>query len=163
MSINLSILIMMATTVFSSSKSENTKHSFEYTIQTTASPETIWHIWTDVAQWHQWDTGLKSATLKGKFQLGAKGKLTPDKGPKANFKITAIHEGKSYTFRTGLPLGGLYVERYLNTQNGITSFTHRVSFKGLGGRLLSGSLGKRYKAMLPEVMNKIKQIAEQKE
>ena len=155
-----SILLMMAsTTTLQAQTAKGTNKAFEYTITTSASAEQIWAIWTDVNNWHTWDTGLKAATLDGPFQEGSKGKLIPDKGPKSTFKITAYQAGRSYTFRTGLPLGGLYVERILEEKNGKTQFTHKVYFKGIGGRLIAGSLGKRYRGMLPEAMKKIQQLA----
>ena len=30
---------------------------FSHTVETSASPEAIWAIWTDVPNWKQWDDG----------------------------------------------------------------------------------------------------------
>ncbi|MEL7123624.1 MAG: SRPBCC family protein [Bacteroidota bacterium] len=139
---------------------EGTNKAFEYTLQTTASPEQIWTIWTDVENWHLWDSGLQTATLEGQFKLNAKGKLIPDKGPKSNFKITHYTDGETYTMKTPLPLGSLNIERILETKEGKTYFTHRVYFKGLTAGIFAGSFGKRYRELLPQAMLEIKKIAE---
>ncbi|MEM6726470.1 MAG: polyketide cyclase, partial [Bacteroidota bacterium] len=111
--------------------------------------------------WQAWDTGLKSANLNGPFQLGTKGKLKPDKGPSAKFKIVAFEQGQSYTFKTNLPFGGLYVKRFLQkTPRGI-QFTHEVWFTGLTKKLFARKFGPRYQEMLPKVMQSLKTIAEQ--
>lgn len=154
-------ILFSMTTINNTQIAEGTNKAFQFTIATTATPEKIWQIWTDVPNWKVWDTGLQSAELKGDFKVGTKGVLIPDKGPKAKFKITEFKEGKSYAFRTGLPFGSLVIERVLEEKEGKTLFTHKVSFKGLGGSLFAGSLGKRYRKMLPEVMERIKQLVEE--
>jgi Polyketide cyclase / dehydrase and lipid transport len=141
--------------------SQKTPLQFKHTEYTTASPASIWKIWTDVPNWKQWDDGLKEATLRGAWAVGAKGKLTPDKGPKAKFFIDSLDEGKSYTFKTRIPFGFLVITRTLTTENERTAFTHEVSFTGLLKKPFDRSLGKRYQGMLPVAMRKIKAIAEQ--
>ena len=69
-------------------------------------------------------------------------------------------EGTSYTFKTKLPLGGLYVKRYLTEENGITRYTHEVWFKGLTAGIFANAFGGKFRAMLPEVMLNIKKIVE---
>ena len=137
------------------------KH-FWHTLETSASPETIWKIWADVPNWQIWDTEIEKAELKGDFAKGTKGILFPKKGRKAKFKIVAIEEGKSYTFKTNLPLGGLFVKRTLEVRNGKTFFTHEVWFQGLTKGVFSKMLGKEFRKVLPEVMQNIQKIAESK-
>lgn len=144
----------------STNNTPSNKH-FKHTLATTASPETIWAIWTDVDHWQDWDSGLQSAELKGPFTTGTKGRLIPLKGPKATFVITEYEEGKSYTFKTRLPLGGLYVKRFWEINDGKTYFTHEVTFKGLTGGLFARGMGKQFREMLPGVLEKIREIAEQ--
>lgn len=139
------------------------KRSFSHTLETQAAPADIWHWWTDIEHWQDWDTGLQSAVLTGPFAQGTKGVLLPDKGPKARFTITAYTPGVSYAFATQLPLGKLVVERTLHTDQGKTFFTHTVSFQGLSAPLFYRILGKRYRQMLPPVMEKLRELAEKGE
>ena len=69
-------------------------------------------------------------------------------------------ENQSYTYKTSLPLGGLYVKRFLSIQNGKTTFTHEVWFEGLSKKLFAKMLGGNFRKMLPEVLQNIKNIAE---
>ena len=135
---------------------------FSHTESTTASSDKIWHVWIDVPNWKQWDKGLKEATLEGEFNVGAKGKLIPDKGPKSKFVISALEPNKSYTFKTKIPFGWLIIRHTLETKENKTFFTHDVQFTGLLKRVLSNKLGKNYRVMLPSVMTEIKLIAEKK-
>lgn len=141
---------------------QQTNYHFQHTEQTTATPEAIWKIWTDVPNWKQWDDGLQDAQIDGEFKTGTKGKLIPDKGPKSKFIIDAVDPGKSYTFKARIPLGWLIIKRTLVVQESQTVFTHDVQFTGIFKKPLGNKIGKRYRTMLPEVMGKIKTLAESK-
>lgn len=152
--------IMMSSVSYAQKKEKAIQ--FKHSVTTTASAEQIWHIWTDVQNWHQWDSGLKSATLKaGIFKVDAKGSLIPDKGPKAKFIISEVVEGHSYTFKTKIPFGWLIVKRYLKQEGDQVVFTHDVQFTGLLKGMFGKMMGAKYKEMLPQVMEKVKEIAEQ--
>jgi Polyketide cyclase / dehydrase and lipid transport len=137
-----------------------TNKHFWHTVETTANPDKIWQIWTDVANWNQWDSGLKSSEMTEKFTLDATGSIISLEGRKSKFKVVDFKEGKSYTFKTNLLFGGLYVKRFWEIKNGKTAFTHEVWFSGLTGGIFAGQFGPTFRKMLPDVLNKIKEIAE---
>jgi len=140
---------------------EGSNTHFRWTIETTAAPENIWRIWTDVPNWPVWDAGLKSAELNGNFGLNAKGKLRPDQGPASKFKIAEFENGKMYVLKTSIPFGSLTVRRNLEVRAGRTFFTHEVRFTGLLKGVFGKKFGARYRVLLPEAMEKIKTLAEE--
>ncbi|MEM8908893.1 MAG: SRPBCC family protein [Bacteroidota bacterium] len=150
----------MITSSNAQEKTSSPKH-FWHTVETKALPEQIWSIWIDVNNWHLWDSGLQSAAMAEPFALKAKGKIVSLQGRQSKFKVVAYEAGASYTFKTKLPLGGLFVKRYLEVRDGKTYFTHEVWFKGMTAGLFAKKFGKDFQAMLPEVMDKIKVLAEQ--
>lgn len=154
-------LLAAVQAVAQSAQPPQTNTHFSHTLLTDAPPETIWAIWTDVPGWYRWDDGLKTAELAGPFAVGTRGRLIPDKGPKADFVITDLVPGHSYTFRTKLPLGSLHVKRFLTVQNGQTAFTHEVWFTGLTKGIFGRALGRNYRRILPAVMGKINTLARQ--
>jgi len=153
------ISINFAMTAQAQEKKATNKH-FWHTEITTASPEKVWAIWTNVPQWENWDTGFKNAEIQGDFKLNAKGFIYSLEGRKSKFKIVEFQEGQAYTFKTNLPLGGLYVKRYLAVKNGQTHFTHEVWFKGIIAGIFAKAFGKKFREMLPQVLANIKEIAE---
>ncbi|NUO02848.1 MAG: SRPBCC family protein [Saprospiraceae bacterium] len=155
---NLCFTILMFTTMAAQAQESN--YHFSHTETTTAPAARIWQVWTDVPNWKQWDKGLKEAILEGEFAIGAKGKIIPDKGPKSKFVVTELKPGESYTFKTRIPFGWLIIRRYLTHTAGITRFTHEVEFTGVLKKALGKNPGKRYRAMLPEVMRTIAALAE---
>ena len=134
---------------------------FGQTLETSASPEMIWTIWTNVQAWPTWDTELEYAKLEGPFVLGAKGKLKAKGNQEAEFVITALEPGRSYTFSTILPMNSsLNVQRSLEQTGTQTSFTHLVTFEGPLAAPISNQLGPVYRAALPMVMERIRVLAE---
>lgn len=149
----------IVSTLNAQDKRPNNKH-FWYTMETSASPETIWEIWTDVVHWKDWDLGLKDASVKGEFKLNSKGIIISLENRKSKFKVVEYIEGSTYTLKTKLPLGSLYVKRYLTTENNKTVFTHEVWFKGLSGGIFARAFGNKFRKLLPDVLAQIKEIAE---
>jgi hypothetical protein len=157
----LSIVLILTAMTLQAQHTEQTNKHFWHTVETTANPETIWNIWTDVANWKNWDLGLKDASMDETFSLHAKGNIISLEGRKSKFKIVALEEGKSYTFKTKLLLSSLYVKRSLTVQDGKTLFTHEVWFKGFTAGIFAKAFGGDFRALLPKAMDKIKEIAEQ--
>jgi len=156
---SLFIKVLLGASLTTSVKEPSNKH-FWNTVETSASAAQIWDIWTKVPEWKKWDIGLKDAMMEEAFELGNKGTIVSLENRKSKFKIVEMEEGKSYTFKTNLPLGGLYVKRFLEEKNGKTFFTHEVWFKGLTAGIFAKVFGPKFRKMLPEAMNNIKQLAE---
>ena len=148
-------------TLIAQTNKQATDAHFWYTESTTAEPEVIWNIWTDVANWKQWDIGLKDAGLSEEFTLNAKGYIIDNDGRKSKFKVTEFEEGISYTYKVPLFLSSLNIKRYLEVKNGQTYFTHEVWFKGITKGIFVKMLGAEFRQMLPEVLQNIKRLAEQ--
>jgi len=156
---SLLIILTFMSMSIKAQETQTNKH-FWYSAETTASPQKIWQVWTDVPNWAAWDSGLKSAKMDGLFKINAKGKITSLENRDSNFKIVEFEDGVSYTFKSQLPLASLYVKRYLKTEQNKTIFTHEVWFSGPLGGLFAKQFGPKFRTMLPEVLNKIKKIAE---
>jgi uncharacterized protein YndB with AHSA1/START domain len=43
----------------------------EHSIETTAAPEAIWRLWSDVARWPEWNADLARSELSGPFAVGS--------------------------------------------------------------------------------------------
>ena len=133
---------------------------FSHSLKTTASPDRIWSLWTDVEHWHYWDTELITATLNSDFALNAHGQLQPKNGPKSTFVISELNSNHSYTFTTQLPLCRLHVKRFLTLADHYTLFTHEVSFEGRLSFLFGRLLGQQFREVLPTVMANLRNLAE---
>jgi uncharacterized protein YndB with AHSA1/START domain len=134
---------------------------FEHTLETTAPPERIWQLWTDVAGWPRWDTALVAARLDGALACSAQGRLHSKGSPESTFSIVELEPGRSYTFAVPLLFAELRVRRALTVLPAGTRYTHEVSFVGPLGWLFGLLLGRQFQTMLPGVMERLRQLAEQ--
>src|SRR6266536_1010360 len=49
----------------------------EHSTETTAAPEAVWRVWSDVARWPEWNADLERAELSGPFAAGSTITMTP--------------------------------------------------------------------------------------
>ncbi|MEL6557160.1 MAG: polyketide cyclase [Bacteroidota bacterium] len=154
----ISTLMILSVSLLAQKKNKSNKN-FEHTVETNASSEAIWQIWTDVNNWKSWDIGLSDARMDAEFKEGNKGLIISLEGRKSKFKIMSVKENESYIIRTRLPLGSLYLERVLSQRNGRLTFTHKVWFKGVSGGLFAKLFGEKFRQMLPEAMENINNLA----
>lgn len=132
-----------------------------HTMLTTASPEKIWKIWTDVKNWKQWDVTLREAALlKESFQADVHGVMIPEKGLKAGFKVTSCVPNFSYTITTRLPLIKIHVHRFLGYNNMKTTFTHEIWVEGPLSWMWWKLTGRNAASRLSQAMKNVKQLAE---
>ena len=138
-------------------------HALKYSVETTATKDTIWHLWTDVDNWKAFDTLLEYSYLndENKFKLGATGYLKAKGGLKTKFEVTAFDEDKSFILSLKLPLlQAIELERRFEDTPNTTTLTHQVNFKG-GLKLLTyAALGKTFEKELTLVMGRLKALAE---
>ena len=136
------------------------RRSFWRSEATTAAPGAIWDLWTEVDTWPQWDTELRRATLDGPMRLGARGQLQPSRGPASRFVISLWEPGRRVRITTELPCASLVLTRTLEPAGAGCVFTHEVEFTGALGWGFAALLGGRFRAALPGVMRRVRQLAE---
>ncbi len=96
----------------------------EHTHDTSAAPDRVFALWTDVERWPTWDASLVATTLAGPFAAGTTGTLHPDGMPEPiAFVITAVEDGAGFADETRL--GPLALR-----------FGHRVQRHGAGSRIV---------------------------
>lgn len=137
-----------------------TNYHFEYSIYVNNSRQKVWDYLVNVARWKEWDTEIIDAKLFGSFTIGAKGILTPQKGPKLKFHISETISNTSYTFVTQMPIGTLVIKRSLEQNRNQIKFTDEIQFTGFLKRFFGLLLGKNFQSVLPDVMQKFKELVE---
>lgn len=142
-------------------------YSMKLSLETTASKEKIWSLWADVENWKQFDERLEYSFLQDDrpFEQGAIGYLKGKGAPKTKFVLTHVDEGVAFSEVLKLPLGQtILLKRYFETsESGKTIFTHEVSFQGRLKSAFHLFLSGPFKKDLKLVMEKMREIAEQKQ
>ena len=114
---------------------------FSANVEIAASPETIWRILTDAAQYPQWDPGIIS--ISGKIALGQPLVIYTKAAPQRAFKpsVTEYDANRRMVWRSGMPLGLFHGARTFMLEplgGSRVRFTLREEYGGL----LLGMIGK---------------------
>ena len=125
-------------------------YEFEHSVETTASGEAVWRLWSDVERWGEWDTSVQKVTLDGPFEPGSTGTMYIEGMPPLGFRLTEVSPGVGFTDETTIPGGVVrFAHRYEAGR-----VTHRVEIEG------PGELGPMITADVPEAMEKLVRLAE---
>ncbi|WP_264564855.1 SRPBCC family protein [Flavobacterium sp. N3904] len=84
------------------------------------SKEQMWKLFSDVNNWHTWDTGIEFPKLEGKFEKGNHFMFQPKGGPKLKIEIIEAIENQNFTDFTKFPLAKMYGEHtFVDTPDGL--------------------------------------------
>lgn len=101
-------------------------------VDTTATPESIWRLWSDVATWPTWDGALDHARLDGPFAVGTSGAMGVHGQGELSFVLTAVDHGRGFADETPIPGGQVRLEHELEIlDGGLVRVTHRAEIAGV--------------------------------
>lgn len=70
--------------------------------------EQVWKVWTDLNQWHTWQSDIDYAKLVGEFKVGNTFLLKPKSGPRVNIEIIRVEPNRQFTDLTRFPGAKMY-------------------------------------------------------
>ena len=99
---------------------------------TTATPEAVWALWSDVATWEQWDPAVEAVALDGAFAEGTAGTITLRDGIEAPFTLEVVTSAARYLDQ--LTMGDLVIriDHVLRAMPGGTEITVSTTIEGPG-------------------------------
>lgn len=107
--------------------------AYEATSEIQASPDAIWAILVDGANYPAWESGVVG--VSGKIASGEQIKVVSSANPGRSFpvKVTEFTPGRSMTWSGGMPFGlfkGVRTFRLTPTDGGSTRFDLREEYTG---------------------------------
>lgn len=129
----------------------------EYSIETTASPEVIWRIFSDVPGWKEWNTGIERIEIRGAFEAGTEFLMTPPGQETLLTRLIEVRENECFVDETRL--GDLVVvvaHRLERIAAGRARVTYAVEASGPG----CCDIGPAVSADFPEVLESLVRLAE---
>lgn len=133
----------------------------EHSVFTKASAQDVWQF-CEPHVWPTWDDAIERASLDGSFALNTKGKLKPKNGPEVSFVVTHIEPLIRFSTTSYFPMSKLIFTHTFTPQAGRLMITHRIEMKGILAPLFAFLIGKKVKAGLPDAMQKLVKLAEEK-
>ena len=125
----------------------------EHTAETSASPEAIWRLWTDVPRWPQWNGDIERIEIHGPFDVGSTIVMTPKGDDPVTLELTAVAEPELFVDEAD---GGDFVVRTFHraerVDDGKTRITYRMEITGPAGDTVGPEIGPQISGDFPETI-----------
>jgi hypothetical protein len=111
-------------------------------VDTTASPDKVWKIWSDMSTWGDWNPNVSTMDWSGGFQSGTTGVMNTRAGQHHKMKLLDVVPGRSFALETSVvPLTTFRFNCRIDAAGGKTSVGQWVEVKGPLGPVLGGMMG----------------------
>jgi len=135
----------------------------EHNITIAAPAEIVFARYKDVERWSDWDPATASSTLDGKFEVGTRGRLVPNKGLGVPMELTEVIEGSSFTIVSKIPMFLMQFNHEIEPNTNGVKVTHRVKLQGLLLMLIGNRLASQIDKGLPITLTNLKVLAERRD
>jgi Polyketide cyclase / dehydrase and lipid transport len=133
----------------------------ERSVETKASPQTAWKIWSDANTWSEWNPDVQSMALNGPFAAGTTGTMKTKQGTRA-IQLTEVVPGQSFRLETTvIPLTRFaFVCKVSPGSAGKTTLSQCIQVGGPLGGLVGGMMGKQIADTFPALLQGLARKAE---
>lgn len=125
-----------------------TTWSRTFSATTTASPDTVWALWEDVALWPQWNEGIVAVVLDGPFATGTRFRMTVPGDETFTSTLRDVVPGQGFTDETVVGDVTVVVDHRVRpsndgTRHAIVSYGATVTGPGAKdiGEMVTGDFG----------------------
>jgi hypothetical protein len=133
----------------------------EHSLETTASPEAIWRLWSDVQRWPEWNADIERIEISGPFAAGSTISMTPVGEATVELRIAEAAEPELFVDEADL---GDVVVRTTHRVERIDGARNRVIYRmeisGPAADRVGPELGPQISADFPEVIAALVELTE---
>ena len=134
--------------------------TYEHTAMSTASPEALWDVWSDMASWPDWNGGIERIEVDGPFEVGTRFTMTPPGEEPIPMRLVEVIPGLSFSDEMdGGDFVVLTVHRLDPLADG-TRITYRTEISGPAADDIGPELGPAITADFSEVVRALAAHAE---
>jgi uncharacterized protein YndB with AHSA1/START domain len=135
--------------------------SAEHSIETTAAPESVWMLWTDVASWPRWNADLDSAELSGTFAAGSTITMFPNGDEPIELTIAEAEAPERFVDQAEMgPIVVRTTHRIDRLGDDRSRIVYRMEITGPEADTLGPEIGPQITADFPDVLAKLAAVAE---
>ena len=125
----------------------------EATLETSAPPERVWQVWSDVNRWPEWNPDMKASHIEGPLKLGATGNIDTRSGCKHDVVVTHFEQGRSFELEsTALPGTKMAIRATIAPSGAGSRITQGFEPRGLlapiVGPMMGGAILKTFNSVL---------------
>jgi hypothetical protein len=125
----------------------------ERSVETTASRESIWRLWSDVATWGDWNADIERIEISGPFAAGSTIAMTPAGQDTVELRLSEVSEPKLFVDEADL--GDVVVRTFHRIDpldEGRSRVTYRMEITGPAADTVGSELGPQISGDFPEVL-----------
>ncbi len=133
----------------------------EHSIETTATPEAVWRLWSDVPRWPEWNGDLEQAELSGPFAAGSTVTMTPHRQEPIELRIAEAAEREVFVDEAHLEEVVIRtIHRIERLDGDRIRIIYRMEITGPGADTLGPQVGPEISSDFPQVLSALAEQAE---
>ena len=133
----------------------------EHSIETTATPEAVWRLWSDVPRWPEWNADLEQAELSGPFAAGSTVRMTPHGQEPIELRIAEAAEREVFVDEAHLEEVVIRtIHRIERLDEDRIRIIYRMEITGPGADTLGPQVGPEISSDFPQVLSALAEQAE---
>jgi len=112
-------------------------------VETSAAPEKVWRIWSDMSTWGEWNPNVETMDWSGGFVSGSSGVMKTKAGQHHKMQLVDVQAGRSFALITSVVPGTKFRFncRIEPAPGGKTKVGQTVEVGGPLGPVLGGMMG----------------------
>ena len=131
-------------------------------VETTASPEQVWKVWSDMSTWGDWNPNVSTMDWTGGFLQGSQGIMNTKAGQHRKMTLAEVQPGRFFALETVVvPLTRFRFNcRVEPGAAGKTKISQTVEVKGPIGPVVQGMMGPQVSKEFPTLLANLARKAE---
>ena len=130
-------------------------------LDTTASPERVWSIWSDTSNWPDWNHDMESVSLAGAFASGTTGTMRTRSGGQHSVILEDVVPGRAFTVNSdGMPATRLRFRCEVEAAGSGSRISQSVTLSGPLAWLFTPMAGGRIADTFPALLRGLATAAE---
>jgi hypothetical protein len=111
-------------------------------VETTASPDKVWRVWSDMSTWGEWNPNVSTMDWNGGFVSGSTGIMNTKAGQHHKMELVDVQPGRSFGLETSVVPGTKFrFNCRVEPAGAMTKVSQTVEVGGPLGPVMGGVLG----------------------
>jgi uncharacterized protein YndB with AHSA1/START domain len=110
-------------------------------VETSAAPEKVWQIWSDMSTWGEWNPNVSTMDWRGGFVSGSTGVMNTRAGQHHKMQLGDVQPGRSFALLTSVVPGTRFRFNCRIEPGTKTRVSQTVEVGGPLGPVMGGMLG----------------------
>lgn len=132
-------------------------------VETSASPEAVWRVWSDMSTWGDWNPNVSTMDWSGGFVSGTSGVMNTRAGQHHRMQLVDVVPGRSFALLTAVVPGTRFRFNCRVLPGGAgarTRVEQTVEVGGPLGPVLGGMLGPQVSKEFPTLLTNLANASE---